>query len=93
MIETSLHTQAQAESVADGVWSPRYRRLTLGLVLIVAGTAFESLSVAATLPATVRDLGGLALYGWVFSAFMLTTIIGLAIAGSEADRRGPAAPF
>ena len=41
------------------------------------------------LPATVSDLGGLELYGWAFSAFWLTNIIGITLAGSDADRRGP----
>ena len=29
------------------------------------------------------------LYGWAFSAFWLTNIIGITLAGSDADRRGP----
>ncbi len=76
-----------------GPWSPPYRLLTTGLVLTIGGAAFEALAVATILPATVRDLGGLALYGWVFSAFMLANLIGTAIAGGEADVRGPARPF
>jgi MFS family permease len=63
------------------------------LILTISGAAFEALAVATTLPATIRDLGGLALYGWAFSAFMLTNLIGITIAGAEADRQGPARPF
>jgi MFS family permease len=37
----------------------------------------------------VTELGGLDLYGWAFSAFWLTNIIGITLAGSDADRRGP----
>src|SRR5262249_61176330 len=33
------------------------------------------------------------LYGWVFSGFMLGSVIGIVLAGREADRRGPAVPF
>jgi MFS family permease len=77
----------------EGVWSRPYRRLTLGIVLSVVGIAFESLSVATTMPAAVGDLGGLALYGWAFSAFMLTMVVGLTVAGGEADRLGPVRPF
>jgi MFS family permease len=40
-----------------------------------------------------RDLGGLRLYGWVFSGFMLGSVVGIVAAGREADRRGPAVPF
>ena len=76
-----------------GIWSRSNRGLTIGLVVTVVGVAFEALAVATTLPATTRDLGGLALYGWAFSAFMLTNLIGITIAGAEADRYGPARPY
>ena len=76
-----------------GVESGAQRRLTFGLTLIVTCTALEALAVATTMPATVRDLGGLSLYGWAFSAFMLTNLVGITLAGDEADRRGPARPL
>lgn len=75
------------------VWSPRYRSLTLGLILITLGPAFEGLAVATILPKIVANLGGLSLYGWAFSAYMLTNLIGIILAGDVADRRGPALPF
>lgn len=76
-----------------GIWDRAHRWLTIGLVLTVVGAAFEALAVATILPVTVDELGGLRLYGWAFSAFMLTNLIGVTIAGSEADRLGPARPF
>jgi MFS family permease len=76
-----------------GIWSRSNRGLTVGLIVTVVGVAFEALAVATTLPSTTRDLGGLALYGWAFSAFMLTNLIGITIAGAEADRYGPARPY
>lgn len=76
-----------------GPWSPAYRRLTTGLILTLAGSAFATLAVATILPATASDLDGLGLYGWAFSAFMLTNLVGIAVAGGEADLRGPARPF
>jgi MFS family permease len=76
-----------------GPWSRPYRQATAGLLLTIAGSAFEALAVATVMPATVDDLGGLSYYGWAFSAFMLTNLIGLVVAGDEADRRGPAVPF
>lgn len=78
---------------SSSIWGREHRLLTLGLVLTVAVTAFEALAVATTLPATVAELGGLALYGWAFSAFMLTNLIGITVAGDESDRQGPARPF
>lgn len=84
---------APLATAGEGIWSPRYRGLTIGLVLTVAGGAFEALAVATTMPATVAELGGLALYGWAFSSFMLANLIGITLAGDEADRQGPARPF
>lgn len=80
-------------AISEGVWSMPYRRLTLGLVLIMLGPAFETLSVATILPKIVTSLGGLSFYGWSFSAYMLATLVGLILAGDEADQRGPAIPF
>jgi MFS family permease len=45
------------------------------------------------MPVVARDLGGLRLYGWAFSGFMLGSVIGIVAAGRAADRRGPAVPF
>jgi MFS family permease len=78
---------------AEGVWSSRYQWLTLGLILLTLGPAFEGLAVATILPKVVANLGGLSLYGWAFSGYLLATLIGLILAGGEADRRGPALPF
>lgn len=73
-----------------GAWAPERRLLTAGLIGLVTAAAFEGMAVPTVLPAMVRDLGGLDLYGWAFSAFWLTNIIGITLAGSDADRRGPA---
>ena len=78
---------------AGGVFSPERRLLTSGLVLIVTLVAFESMSVATVMPVVESDLGDLALYGWVFSAFFLGTLVGVVIAGTAADRMRPALPF
>jgi MFS family permease len=88
-----LEYQEKDVSISEGAWSVPYRRLTLGLVLIMLGPAFETLSVATILPKIVTSLGGLSFYGWSFSAYMLATLVGLILAGDEADQRGPAIPF
>ncbi|HEY6539545.1 MAG TPA: MFS transporter [Ktedonobacteraceae bacterium] len=88
-----LESNEKAISASEGVWHPQYRRLTLGLVLLTLGPAFEALAVATILPKIVANLGGLSFYGWSFSAYMLATIVSLILAGDEADRRGPARPF
>ena len=75
------------------VFSPERRRLSAGLVLTVTLVAFESLAVSTVMPKVEDDLGDLALYGWVFSAFFLGTLVGAVLAGESADRRGTAPPF
>ena len=74
-------------------FSPSRITLTAGLILTISVVAFETLAVATILPAVVADLGGLDLYGWAFSAFLLTQLVGIVIAGLLADERGPALPF
>src|SRR5205085_8385672 len=86
-------TNEKSASISEGVWHSQHRWLTLGLILLTLGPAFEGLAVATILPKIVANLGGLDLYGWAFSAYMLATLVGLILAGSEADRRGPALPF
>ena len=77
----------------DGLWAPHRRALTLGLVLTVTFIASEALAVITVMPLVARDLRGLALYGWVFSAFMLASLVGIVVAGRDADRHGPARPY
>ncbi len=65
-------------------------RLTVGLVLLETVTAIQMLVVVTIMPAVLRDLGGLSLYGWAFSAEALAAMIALPVTGRTADRRGPA---
>src|SRR6201999_2130113 len=71
---------------AGGIWTPGRRSLTIGLVLAVTLVAFEALAIATVLPVVSRQLGDLRLYGWVFSAFLLASLIGIVVAGTLADR-------
>ena len=80
-------------TASDGVWAPARRRLTTGLVLTITLVAFESLAIATVMPVVADDLGGLGLYGWVFSGFFLGTLLGIVVAGQLADDRGTALPF
>src|SRR5207253_4917085 len=81
------------EGRVPGLWAPQRRALTTGLVLTITLVASGALAVVTVMPVVARDLGGLRLYGWVFSAFMLGSVVGIVAAGREADRRGPAVPF
>jgi len=61
--------------------------------MTVTLVAFEALAVGTVTPVAARELGGVTLYGWVFSAFMLTNLVAISVAGPQADRDGPARPF
>jgi MFS family permease len=77
----------------DGLFAPHRRALTVGLLMTITIIASESLSVVTIMPVVARDLHGLRLYGWVFSAFMLASLVGIVAAGRQADRHGPAQPY
>jgi MFS family permease len=84
--EISAKPTDSAAGVAGGVWAPERRLLTAGLVLAVTFVAFEALAIATILPVVGRSLGDLRLYGWVFSSFLLASLIGIVLAGTLADR-------
>jgi MFS family permease len=77
------------------LWSPARRTLTSGLVLTVTLVAFEALAIATVMPDVARELGALnsGLYGWVFTAFFLGSLVGIAVVGGAVDRRGLVLPF
>src|SRR5713101_2292569 len=79
--------------MADGLWAAERRALTAGLAATITFVAAEALAVVTVMPLVARDLNGLGLYGFVFSAFLLGTMVGIVAAGRAADRRGPAAPY
>jgi MFS family permease len=82
-----------AGAALGGLLSPPRRGLTVGLVLTITLVAFEALAVITILPAIKDDLDGIRLYGWATSAFQLGVMVGIVVAGDQADRRGPVPPF
>jgi len=80
---------------------PRWRSLvgegllstTLGLCLVEMTAGLQTLLVATVLPRAVRDIGGIELYGLVFSGYMLAGIVSIPASGADADRHGPARPL
>jgi MFS family permease len=49
--------------------------------------------VSTIMPIVADDLGGLDLYGWVFSGFFLGNLLGIVVAGMLIDRGGLTRPF
>jgi MFS family permease len=85
--------QPSAAERSQGLWVPAHRALTIGLVLSTTFIATEALAVLTIMPRVAHQLGDVHLYAWVFSAFMLASVVGTVAAGREADRAGPARPF
>ena len=76
-------------AAATSVFAPRYRAMSIGVLMSVTVVAFQALGVGTVMPAVAGELDGLERYGWAFSAFMLASVIGSVAAGQDADRAGP----
>lgn len=86
-------TQVDTKSKKAGILDAPYRALTIGIVLIVTTMAFEGLAITTIAPKLAQHLEGIHLYGWIFSAFLLSQIIGTMIMGQQIDRRGVTRSF
>lgn len=84
---------AAGDLTDERLWAPARRSLIVGLVLTITLVAFEALAIATVMPDVKDDIGGLALYGWVFSGFFLASLLGIVVAGQLADRHGLALPY
>jgi MFS family permease len=62
--------------------------VTIALVLVTALASFESTVVSTAMPTIIGDLGGLPLYSWVFSIYLLTATVMMPIYGRLADIYG-----
>jgi MFS family permease len=79
--------------VTDGILARPFRAATVGIVGLVSLVAFEVMAVATALPTAVRELDGLAWYGWSFTALLVTSVVGMVVAGDLSDRVGPRLPL
>jgi MFS family permease len=82
-----------AQARTAELFAPDVRGLTLGLVLTITLVALESLAIGTVMPMVTDELGDLALYGWVYSAFFLGNLVGIVIAGGALDRMPLHRPF
>ncbi len=73
---------------SSGPLSSGNRALTIGMLLSVSLNAFAALAVVTIAPRIPADIGGLSLYGWVFSTHLLFALLGTVWGGLQADRRG-----
>jgi EmrB/QacA subfamily drug resistance transporter len=62
--------------------------IMLGLALGMLLASLDQTVVGTSLPTIVADLGGMSLYAWLFTAYMLAETIIIPIAGKLSDRSG-----
>ncbi|MBT2366961.1 MFS transporter [Streptomyces sp. ISL-10] len=77
------------ETDGGGVLGAAYRALSVGIVSVVFLIAFEATAVGTAMPVAARELHGIPLYAFAFSAYFTTSLFGMVVAGQWADRRGP----
>ncbi len=71
---------------AEAEISPKSRNLIIIATLLVLFLgALDALVMAAAMPTIVADLGGLHLYSWVYSAYLLARAVSLPLFGKLAD--------
>ncbi|MGA4841628.1 MFS transporter [Streptomyces sp. G45] len=96
-VATAPAASEAAASVLDrpegGVLSKPYRALSIGMVSVVLLIAFEATAVGTAMPVAARELDGVSLYAFAFSAYFTTSLFGMVLAGQWADRRGPLGPL
>lgn len=78
---------------AGGIFGRGRRAVSVGALLAMSLIAFEGLALVTIAPEIARDLDGLGLYGWIFSAFLLAQVVGTVGAGQLTDAVGPARPL
>ncbi|HKW08064.1 MAG TPA: MFS transporter, partial [Candidatus Dormibacteraeota bacterium] len=89
MIDLTAPVTSQWRSLVD-----RNLVLTTAALCLLETTAgLQTLLVATVLPRAVHDLGGIQLYGLVFSGYMLAGIVSIPASGADADRHGPSRPL
>jgi len=81
---------ASARPTEDETLFKRGRRgACAGAVALVSLLSFETIAVAAAMPAIAGALDGLALYALAFGGMLATSIFGMVAAGVLCDRDGP----
>ncbi|MFF5935479.1 MFS transporter [Streptomyces sp. NPDC012508] len=90
-----------ASTTATAVPSPgggsvldrEHRALSIGIVSVVLLIAFEATAVGTAMPVAARELNGIPLYAFAFSAYFTTSLFAMVLSGQWSDRNGPLAPL
>ncbi|MFF4163552.1 MFS transporter [Streptomyces sp. NPDC001741] len=90
---TAALVETTAPAPVEGVLGRTYRALSIGIVSVVLLIAFEATAVGTAMPVAARELHGIPLYAFAFSAYFTTSLFAMVLSGQWADRRGPLAPL
>nr|WP_258403593.1 MFS transporter [Paenibacillus pabuli] len=71
-----------------GIFDTPYRATTIGIMLVLTTVAFEGLAITTIASKMAQSLQGIHLYGWIFSAFLLSQLVGTLVMGQQVDKRG-----
>ena len=85
MDDKSLPKAAEVQPSDALISSRRRKYIIIASLLALFLGALDSLVMSAAMPTIVADLGGLALYSWVYSAYLLARAVALPIFGKLAD--------
>ncbi|WP_327176042.1 MFS transporter [Streptomyces sp. NBC_01335] len=83
----------EAGDSTGGVLGRTYRALSIGIVSVVLLIAFEATAVGTAMPVAARELHGVPLYAFAFSAYFTTSLFAMVFSGQWADRSGPLGPL
>ncbi|MFI6005628.1 MFS transporter [Streptomyces sp. NPDC051366] len=76
-----------------GILGSAYRTLSIGIISVIFLIAFEATAVGTAMPVAARELEGIGLYAFAFSAYFTTSLFGMVLSGQWADRQGPLRPL
>jgi MFS family permease len=83
-----VHDDTAPGHAVTSTASPRRGLIVSGVMLGLFLGAMESTAVATAMPTVIASLGGLAIYSWVFSGYILAATISMPLWGRLADLYG-----
>lgn len=82
-----------ARTEPTSIWDPRLVGITAGAIALIFLAALQSLAVTTVMPIVAAELDGQALFAVAFAGTLATSVIGMVVTGSWADRAGPKPPL
>lgn len=80
-------------AATPSILTGRLRLPTIGIVLVITVLAFEYMAIGTAMPVAARELNGVRLYAWAFSAVFIAGLLANVVGGGWSDSRGPARPL